>query len=52
MDISPPNREASLDPEFTRRLISYHDSVCDANCGDDISTYPIPPDDWEPDVNA
>ena len=31
------------------RLIAYHDSVCDANCGDDISTYPIPPKDWKPD---
>ena len=37
------------DPEFTRRLIAYHDSVCDANCGDDISTYPMPPKDWKPD---
>lgn len=32
------------------RLIAYHDQVvCNANCGEDISTYPIPPDDWEPD---
>lgn len=42
------NWEESPDPE-TRRLIAYHDSVCVANCGDDISTYPIPPKDWKPD---
>lgn len=34
------------------RLIAYHDSVCHSHCGEDISTYPIPPDDWEPDTNA
>lgn len=39
--------EESLDPEFHRRLIAYHDSICDSGCGDDISTYPIPPKDWE-----
>ena len=41
--------EKGLDSE-TRRLIAYHDSVCGAWCNDDISTYPIPPDDWKPDV--
>ena len=35
--------------EHTARLIAYHDTVCSPNCGDDISTYPIPPDDWSPD---
>lgn len=33
----------------TARLIAYHDTVCSPNCGDDISTYPTPPDDWSPD---
>lgn len=46
-----PSWQESLDPEYRDRLIAYHDSVCVANCGDDISTYPIPPDDWKPDVN-
>ena len=32
----------------TARLIAYHDAVCFRGCGDDISTYPIPPDEWEP----
>ncbi|MCT2177441.1 hypothetical protein M3F63_07130 [Brachybacterium muris] len=32
----------------TARLIAYHDTVCSPNCGDDISTYPTPPDDWTP----
>lgn len=32
----------------TARLIAYHDSICSPGCGEDISTYPIPPDDWEP----
>ena len=32
----------------TARLIAYHDSVCFPGCGEDISTYPIPPDDWAP----
>lgn len=41
--------EESLDPEFTRRLIAYHDQVCRGLCHDDISTYPIPPKDWKPD---
>lgn len=40
------------DEEETKRLITYHDSMCNPNCGSDISYYPIPPDDWEPDVNA
>ncbi|MGP4916214.1 hypothetical protein ACTXJ9_10985 [Brachybacterium tyrofermentans] len=30
------------------RLIAYHDSFC--RCHDDISTYPTPPDEWEPDT--
>ena len=34
------------------RLIAYHDAVCFPGCGDDISTYPIPPDEWEPPVTA
>ena len=34
------------------RLIAYHDSVCESGCKEDISTYPIPPEDWEPDVNG
>ena len=29
----------------TARLIAYHDTVCSPNCGDDISTYPTPPDE-------
>ena len=32
----------------TARRIAYHDSVCFPNCGDDISTYPTPPNDWSP----
>ena len=32
----------------TARLIAYHDSMCSPGCGEDISTYPIPPDEWEP----
>ena len=36
----------------TARLIAYHDSVCFPACGEDISTYPIPPDDWEPPAPA
>ena len=36
----------------TARLIAYHDAVCFPGCGDDISTYPIPPDEWEPPVTA
>ena len=36
----------------TARLIAYHDSMCSPGCGEDISTYPIPPDDWEPPMPA
>ena len=36
----------------TARLIAYHDSVCFPGCGEDISTYPIPPDEWEPPMTA
>jgi len=36
----------------TARLIAYHDSVCFPSCGEDISTYPIPPDGWEPPDHA
>lgn len=31
------------------RMVAYYDTVCDPGCKEDISTYPIPPDDWEPD---
>lgn len=39
--------DESTDTERTRQ-IAYHDSFC--RCHDDISTYPTPPDDWEPDT--
>lgn len=34
--------------EQRARLIAYHDTVaCSPWCHDDVSTYPIPPDNWE-----
>lgn len=36
----------------TARLIAYHDAVCFPGCGEDISTYPIPPDEWEPSTST